>query len=54
MEIFMTSPIAFSSPILPQEMPAMTQGIIADPDATERAASLKEASLPADKASIFV
>ena len=30
----------------------MTQGIIADPDATERAASLKEASLPADKASI--
>lgn len=30
----------------------MTQGIIADPDATERAASLKDASLPADKASI--
>ena len=30
----------------------MTQGIIADPDATERAASLKDTSLPADKASI--
>lgn len=48
----MTSPIAFSSSIPPQEIPAMTQGIIADPDATERAASLKDTSLPADKASI--